>query len=158
MENDKDTQAYVESLDEMHNPASVEDDGFTKLPDNEYQTRLDKLYINRSKKGRMQTVWEFEVISGTHSFRKIVKFSGMDTAAGLDFLTRDLRKVGIDNFKWSNVQTQFSQPLDKLFLLQLVTKIKNEQTFQSIYILKLLNQDEVMVSKTLQNIEDDVPF
>lgn len=155
---DKDTEEYMKALDESHNPASVEDDGFTKLPDGEYQIRLDKLYINRSKKGRMQTVWEFEVISGSHSFRKIMKFSGMDTAAGLDFLTRDLRKVGIENFKWSDVQTQFSKPLDKLFLLQLVTKEKNEQSYQSIYILKSLNQDEVMVSKTLQNADDEIPF
>jgi hypothetical protein len=151
-----DTKAYLESLDETHNPASVEDGGFANLPDGEYQVRLDKIYISRAKKGegRVQTVWEFEVISGTHAFRKIMKFSGMDNAAGLDFLTRDLRKVGIDNFKWSNVQTQFSKPLDKLFLVSLVTKKKKDTEYQSMYILKALDQNEVMKSKAV----DDVPF
>jgi hypothetical protein len=149
-------QEYLNSLDETHNPASVEDDGFSKLPDGEYQVRLDKIYISRSQKERMQTVWEFEVISGPLAFRKIMKFSGMDTAVGLDFLTRDLRKVGIDNFKWSNVQTQFSKPLDKLFLLKLETKIKKEQPFQSVYILKALKQDEVLIGAPLK--DDDIPF
>jgi len=151
-----DTEAYLKALDETHNPASVEDSGFANLPDGEYQVRLDKLYISRAKKGegRMQCVWEFEVISGNQSFRKIMKFSGMDTAAGLDFLTRDLRKVGIDNFKWSNVQDQFKKPLDKLFLVALTTKKKGEQSFQSMYILKALDQNEVMKSDALK----DVPF
>lgn len=158
MSNDKDVQAYLNSLDETHNPAGVEDDGFSKLPDGEYQSRLDKLYISRSKKERVQCVWEFEVISGPQSFRKVMKFSGMDTAAGLDFLTRDLRRVGIDNFKWSNVDLQFPKPLDKLFLLRLATKIKDEQSFQSIYILKALDQNEVMKSESLKNTEKDVPF
>lgn len=150
----EDVSAYLGSLDETHNPASVEDAGFAKLPDDEYQARLDKLYINRSKKGKVQTVWEFEVMSGPHAFRKIMKFSGMDTNAGLDFLTRDLRNVGIDNFRWSTVQEQFGKPLDKLFLLKLQTKEKNGQVFQSIYILKGLNPDEIMKSDAL----DDVPF
>ena len=150
-------EIYLKALDEMHNPVSVEDDVFTKLPDGEYQGRLDRLYISRSKKERMQCVWEFEIISGVQAFRKIMKFSGMGSTIGLDFLTRDLRRVGIDKFKWSDVQTQFGKPLDKLFLLRLETKIKKDQIFQSVFIVKALNQDEVMVSKSLKN-DDDVPF
>jgi hypothetical protein len=160
--NEKET--YLASLDQTHNPENVEDNGFSKLPDGEVQSRLDKLYITRAKngQGRMQCVWEFEVISGKHAFRKIMKFSGMDNAAGLDFLTRDLRMAGIDNFKWSNVESQFNKPLDKLFLLKLQTKIKKntktgeEVAFQSIYILKQLDQNEVMKSDTLN--DNDVPF
>jgi len=152
-------EAYLKSLDETHNPASVEDDGFTKLPDGEYRGRLDRLYFSRSKKERMQCVWEFEIISGAQAFRKVMKFSGMDTAMGLDFLTRDLRRVGIDKFKWSNVQTQFDKPLDKLFLLRLETKVKKGQSFQSVFIVRALKEDEVMVSKPLRiDDDDDVPF
>jgi len=150
-------ETYLKALDETHNPAKVEDNVFIKLPDGEYQARLDSLYFSRSKKERMQCVWEFEIISGVQAFRKIMKFSGMDSTIGLDFLTRDLRRVGIDKFKWSDVQTQFGKPLDKLFLLRLETKVKKDQSFQSVFIVKALNQDEVMVSKPLKN-DDDVPF
>ena len=154
----EETQGYLDSLDETHNPDSVNDDGFARVPDNDYQVRLDKLYISRANKGegRVQCVFEFEVIVGDHAFRKINKYSGMDTAAGLDFLTRDLRKCGIDHFKWSNVELQFPKALDKLFLLNLKTKTKNDKQFQGMYILKELNRDEIMVSKTLAN--EDVPF
>ena len=105
----------------------------------------------------MQCVWEFKIISGVQAFRKIMKVSGMYTRIELDFLTRDLRRVGIDKFKWSDVQTQFDKPLDKLFLLRLETKVKKDQSFQSVFIVKALNQDKVMVSKSLE-IDDDVPF
>ena len=149
-------ETYLKSLDETHNPAKVEDNVFIKLPDGEYQARLDSLYFSRSKKERMQCVWEFEIISGVQAFRKIMKFSGMDSTIGLDFLTRDLRRVGIDKFKWSDVQTQFNKPLDKLFLLRLETKVKKDQSFQSVFIVKALKQDEVMVSTPLKN-DDDVP-
>ena len=151
-----DIQDYLESLDETHDPAAVADDGFAKLPDGEYHARLDKLYITRSKKERMQCVWDFEVISGAQAFRKIMKFSGMDTAQGLDFLTKDLRRVGIDKFKWSDVQEQFGKPLDKVFLLVLKTKMKDEQSFQAVYIVKPLDPNEILANKASQ--EEDVPF
>ena len=47
-------EAYLKALDEVHNPASVEDDVFDdvfiELPDGVYQGRLDSLYFSRSKK------------------------------------------------------------------------------------------------------------
>ena len=147
-------------LDNIHNPSSVPDSGFGKYPDNFYIMRIDKLYIDKAKKGegRLQCVWEFEIVQGDYSSRKHMKFSGMDNADGLDFLTRDLRTVGIDHFKWTNVHEQFDKALDKLVQVELKSKVgKDKKTvYQSTYIQKVLKQDDVMFSKDLR--DDDVPF
>jgi hypothetical protein len=152
---------YLKALDGSHNPASVED-GFSSLPDGKYHVRLDKLYFNQAKtSGRSQCVWEFDIIDGQYAFRKIFKFSGMDTGDNLDFLTRDLRRAGIENFKWSTVQEQFKNVLDKLFEVELKTKKTTKGEFQSIYIQKQLKSDEVMLSKTIAGqppVNGKVPF
>ena len=156
-----DMNSTLAALDEAHNPEGVED-GFSSLPDGAYHCRLDKLYISKSKKDRLQTTFEFDVIDGVFAFRKIKKFAGMEKAEALDFLTRDLRRVGIDNFKWSNVQEKFATALDKLFQIELKTKASTKPeggSFQSVYIQKELSSDEIMVSNKLKDAsKDDVPF
>lgn len=143
---------YVKSLDEAHNPASVED-GFASYPDMKVQARLDKLYFTKSReKQKPMCVFEFEIISGDYASRKIFKFANMETSQQLDFLTKDFRRIGITTFLWSDVQSKFPDALDKLFELELKT---NEKGFQSVYIQKQLNSDSVMVSDALKG---DVPF
>jgi hypothetical protein len=151
------TAEYLKALDEMHNPSSVED-GFSKYPDSKYQARLDKLYFSKTKEKpdkpqKQMCVFDFEIISGEFASRRILKFAFMDTADGLDFLTRDLRRVGIDSFMWSNVQEKFAGSLDKLFELELKT---GKGGYQAVYIQKQLNSDSVMVSSALK--KEDVPF
>jgi hypothetical protein len=150
----------LKSLDNTHNPSGVPDSGFGKYPDDVYIMRLDKIRIEKAKKGtgRLQCVWEFEIIQGDYASRKHMKFSGMDTADGLDFLTRDFRTAGITTFKWTNVHEQFSKILDKLFQVQLKSNVgKDDKVYQSTYIQKVINPDDVMVSKALST-NDDVPF
>ncbi len=154
-QNYEDVNAYMTALDDTHNPEGVEE-GFSKVPDNKYQTKLDKLYIARSKgkTKRLQLVIEFDVLNGTYAFRKIFKFCGLETADQLDYATRDLRRLGIVNFKWSTVQTQFKDVLDKLYEVEVKT---NDKGFTNVYIQEQLDTSKVMVSKTL-NKDKDVPF
>ena len=158
--NEQETQDYLDALDANHNPQGVEE-GFSSLPDGKYKARLDKLYFSRSKNEthpRNQCTFEFEVISGDFASRKINKFAGMETGDSLDWLTRDLRRVGIITFKWSDVSKQFPNALDKLFELELKTKKTAKGEFQSVYIQKELKRDEVMLSKTISGGKDTPPF
>jgi hypothetical protein len=158
-----DTNEYLKELDKQHNPSSVED-GFSSYPDAKYQTRLDKLYFSKTKPKtdeatgqpkpiKQMCVFDFEVIAGEYAHRKIMKFAQMDSVEKLDFLTRDLRRVGITSFMWSNVQEKFPTALDKLFELELKTK----NGFQSVYIQKELKSDAIMTSDALKP-KEDVPF
>jgi hypothetical protein len=148
---ENDFDAYVKSLDEAHNPADVPD--FSEVPAGSYQVRLDKIYINRSKtSGRTQCVMEFDVISGRHTGRTIWKFGGMMSAEQLDYLTNDLKRIGIKDFKWSNLQEKFPSVLDKTFEIQ----IKQKGEFKNIYIIRELTTKD-FVSDEVKN-GDDVPF
>jgi hypothetical protein len=148
-------QDKLNALDGEHNPSSVPDSGFGRYPDGTYVARIDKLYVDKSKAGNLQCVWDLEIIQGDYAARKLMKFSGMDSAQKLDFLTRDFRTVGIDNFKWSDVHNQFDKVLDKLVQIELKSKAKDGNVYQSIYIQKIVKPDDLMVSSALK---EDVPF
>lgn len=148
------TKEYLATLDSEHNPAEVEDMGFGNFPNSKYQVRLDKIYITKSKNGRVQCVIELEILNGSLAHRTIYKYSGMETEQNLDFLTRDLRVLGVPvNFKWGSVTEHFPSLLDNLYEVELKTK----GDFQNVYILKKLNQDNVLQVKETTP-EDDVPF
>jgi len=147
---------YMKTLDEMHDPEKVTDGEFEVLPDGVYQTRLDKVYITKAKKsGRIQCVIEFEIINGTLIYRKIYKYAGMETADNLDWLTRDLRKLGAPNdFKWTNIEDYFPNLLDNFYEVELYT---NKKGFQNPRINKKLDGDKCIVGSEV-NSNDDIPF
>ena len=129
------------------------------LPDNTYQVRLDAIYIAKSKASeRWQTVMELEVMSGSYAFRTIYKYCQMTTSQNLDFLTNDLRKLGVsEKFKWTNLEKEFAKIVDHLYEIALKTKGE----FQNVYIQKELTPEQVLQDKTTSNTpdaEDDVPF
>jgi len=142
---------YLKALDGTHNPASVED-GFASLDDGKYQVRLDKLYVGESQKGKVQCVFEMEVVSGQYAGRKVNKYSGMETEDQLDFLTKDMRRLGIATFMWSDLQSKFKGVLDHLYEITLKTKVNEKGSFQSIYINKeIKNGDLNLVSSALKD-------
>jgi hypothetical protein len=87
-----------------------------------------------------------------------MKFAGMETAEQLDYLTKDFRNIGITTFKWSTVQAQFKNVLDKLFEVE----VKTKGEFTNVYIQRPLKSDEVMLSKTIADAKDaagkPIPF
>ena len=137
-------ETFVEELDRVHNPSDVEDTGRTNYPDGVYQVRLDKIFIDKAKSsGRVQCVMEFEIMVGALAFRKIWKYAGMMTSQNLDFLTRDLRALGVPpEFKWSELVTKyFGKLLDKTYEVELKTtnSPKDGKDYQNIWIKKEIN-------------------
>jgi len=117
--------------------------------------RLDKIFIGKSRNTeRVQCTMAFEILAGELAYRTVWKFSGMETAQNLDFLTRDLRVLGAPvNFKWSEIENSFLGFLDTLLEIEL----KSKGEFQNIYIKKKLDQNKVL--KADQSLaEEDVPF
>lgn len=146
-------EEYLKQLDGVHRPEEVPDQTFENYPDGKYKARLDKIYISKSKSNdRTQCVMEFEIIEGTYAFRKAWKFSGMMTTDQLDWLTNDLRRLGITQFTWSTLPSKFQDILDNLYILELKTK----KGYQNVYITKKLSSED-MASSTVSG-DDDVPF
>lgn len=153
---------YLGDLDNIHNPQEVPEGfgGRANLPDSTYQVKLERIYIDKSKKsGRLQTIIKFVILSGGNKDRYITKYCGMETAQNLDYLTADLKKLGIkEQFTWKNLYTKFNKLLDRFYEVTLQTK----NGFQSVYINKEIElevkQDNKPFIKENINKDDDIPF
>ena len=154
----------LQDLNEMHTPDEVED--FGKFPDATYQGRLEKIYVEESKKGRNQCVMIFEIVSGSYQGREQRKYCGMETAENLDFLTRDIRTMGISSFIWTEFPSILPKLLDVIVEFELVTK----KGFQNMYIQKRISvagegksekkksQPIFKDEEPLDVPDDDIPF
>ena len=157
---DEKKEAMLKELNEMHTPEEVAD--FGKFPDGTYQGRLDKIYLEQSKKGRNQCVMDFEIISGTHQGRNQRKYCGMETPDNLDFLTRDLRTLGVPTFVWTELESLFPKLLDVVVEFEL----KSKDEFQNMYIQKRITTttgEEKPVTEKQKPMfssepDDDIPF
>lgn len=127
---DEEKEQMLNELDDIHKPEEVED-LFGKFQDSVYQVKLNKIYFYKTKE-QFKLVIEFEFISGTYNGRTVFKWCQMETEQNLDFLTNDLRKLGIKEFTWSTVEKQFPNVLDHTYEIELKTK----GDFQNIYIKK----------------------
>lgn len=153
---DEEKEQILTELDEVHNPETVEDK-FGEFLDSIYQVKLDKIYFRKVKE-KFKLVIEFEVISGTYINRTIWKWCQMETEQNLDFLTNDLRKLGIKKFSWSTVEKQFPNVLDHTYEVEL----KTSGNFQNVYIkkeIKVTSSNSQKKSSSIYNTsEDDIPF
>jgi len=155
---DEQKAEMLKELNEMHTPDEVSDLG--KYPDGTYQGKLDKIYLEQSKKGRNQCVMDFEIISGSYQGRNQRKYCGMETPDNLDFLTRDLRVLGIPSFIWTEVEKYFPKLLDTVIEFELVTK----DGFQNVYLQKRISVATETKPKEQKPLfgssepDDDIPF
>ena len=142
-------QEELAEMDRMHKPSEVED-LYGEIPDGDYIGRLESLMVAKSRSNKNQTIFEFE-LTGKYTGRKVWKYCQMSTPTNLDYLTIDLRRVGIKDFKWETVQTQFKNALDKYF--EITIKTKGE--FQNVYIQSMVSPPQNTNSPTSDN---DLPF
>ena len=156
---DEQKETMLKELNEMHTPDEVPDAG--KLPDGTYQGKLDKIYLEQSKKGRNQCVMDFEIVSGSYQGRNQRKYCGMETPDNLDFLTRDLRTLGIPSFIWTEVEKYFPKLLDTVIEFDLVTK----DGYQNVYLQKRIGVFEPAKPQGIEPMfgrsvpdDEDIPF
>jgi len=150
-------ESMLSDLDDMHKPEDV-DDLFGTPADSVYQVKLDKIYFYKTK-DKFKLVIQFNIISGTCIGRTIWKWCNMETEQNLDFLTNDLRKLGIKEFTWSTVEKQFPNVLDHTYEVELKTK----DNFQNVYIKKEIKvivsaNNSGKKSSIYDTQEDDIPF
>lgn len=146
MDND-DIQGFLKDWDSEWE--SIPDDSgneYTDIPDGKYQCTVNKVYIDRSKAGRMQLVWDLIVLNGSHKERHIWRYNGMESAENLKFLKQDIGRCGVNIAKVSDLPNNLQYLLDKI--IEVTLKTKGE--FQNCYINKMIAAGEYN--------EDNVPF
>jgi hypothetical protein len=102
-----------------------------EVPDGKYQVRVDKVKLDRSQKGNPMIKWDMVVISGTQANRHVFKNSVI-TPAALPFVKGDLKTVGINLAKFSELQQRLADLLD--VTLEVTKRTRGE--YSNVYFNK----------------------
>ena len=119
------------AFDEEYEQAEAPD--FDEVPDGKYQVRIEAVRMAESQKGDPMIKWDLIVISGQFEGRHIFKNSVI-TQASLPFVKGDLKTLGLQLPKFSELPNHLEELLDKR--LQVTKKTKDE--FTNVYFNKLL--------------------
>jgi hypothetical protein len=91
--------------------SSAEAPGFEEVPDGKYQVRIDTVRLDHSQKGDPLIKWDLGVIAGQHAGRHIFKNSVI-TPAALPFVKGDLKTLGLELAKFSDLSGRLKELLD----------------------------------------------
>ncbi len=123
--------AGLAAFDDEYDQAEAPD--FDEVPDGKYQVRIESVRIGESQKGDPMIKWDLIIISGQLEGRHIFKNSVV-TQASLPFVKGDLKTLGLQLPKFSDLPNHLEEVLDKR--LQVTKKTKDE--FANVYFNKIL--------------------
>lgn len=115
----------------------VEAPDFDEVPDGKYQVRIQAVRMGESQKGDPMIKWDLVVISGQLAGRHVFKNSVI-TQASLPFVKGDLKTLGVQLAKFSDLPNRLPEVLDKK--LEVTKKTKEE--FANVYFNKILTIPE----------------
>jgi hypothetical protein len=125
------TELDLTVFDEEYQQAEAPE--FEEVPDGKYQVRIEAARLAESSKGDPMIKWDLVVISGQFAGRHIFKNSVI-TSASLPFVKGDLKTLGVQLPRFSDLPNHLEELLDKR--LQVTKKTKDE--FSNVYLNKLL--------------------
>lgn len=70
--------------------------GGINVPDDDYISRLTKMYINKSKKGRLQVCSLYTIADGNYEGKEIMRFDGLDTEQSIAFFKGYCETIGLE--------------------------------------------------------------
>ena len=130
--------------------SSAETSDFEEVPDGKYQVRIDSVRLDRSQKGDPMIKWDLVVIAGQHNARHIFKNSVI-TPAALPFVKGDLKTLGLDLAKFSDLTGRLEELLD--VTLEITKRTRGE--FTNVYFNKRI---QIAGGIPGQRPTDGIPF
>ena len=130
--------------------SSAEAPSFDEVPDGKYQARIDSVRLDRSQKGDPMLRWDLIVIAGQHAGRHIFKNSVI-TPAALPFVKGDLKTLGMELTKFSDLQQRLEELLD--ITLEVTKRTRGEYT--NVYFNKRI---QIAAGAAPPSSTNDIPF
>jgi hypothetical protein len=143
---DVDLSAYDEEF------ASADASSHDEVPDGKYQVRIHGVRLDRSQKGDPLIKWDLVVIAGSQTNRHIFKNSVI-TPAALPFVKGDLKTLGLNLAKFSELQQRLEELLD--VTLEVTKRTRGEYT--NVYFNKRIQLAAGAATPPPRNM-DDIPF
>ena len=113
---------------------SAEAPSADEVPDGKYQVRIDGVRLDHSQKGDPMIKWDLIVISGSQSGRHIFKNSVI-TPAALPFVKGDLKTLGLDLARFSELNERLGDLLD--MTLEVTKRTRGE--YSNVYFNKRIS-------------------
>jgi hypothetical protein len=130
--------------------SSAETPSFEEVPDGKYQARIDEVRLDRSQKGDPMIKWDLIVIAGSQAGRHIFKNSVI-TPAALPFVKGDLKTVGLELAKFSDLAGRLEELLD--VTLEVTKRTRGEYT--NVYFNKRI---QIAAAAAGRPSADETPF
>lgn len=70
--------------------------GGVNVPDDDYISKLTKMYINKSKKGRLQVCSLYTIADGNYEGKEIMRFDGLDNEQSIAFFKGYCETIGLE--------------------------------------------------------------
>lgn len=144
---DVDLSAYDDDF------ASAESPAHDEVPDGKYQVRIHGVRLDRSQKGDPMIKWDLVVIAGSQCNRHIFKNSVI-TPAALPFVKGDLKTLGLNLAKFSELQQRLEELLD--VTLEVTKRTKGEYT--NVYLNKRMQLAASAAAPPPPRNSGDIPF
>jgi hypothetical protein len=143
-----DSQVDLSSFDDEFETAEAP--SYEEVPDGKYQVNIESVKLESSQKGDPMIKFDLEVISGSQAGRHIFKNSVI-TQASLPYVKGDLKTLGLELAKFSELAGRLEELLDKK--LEVTKRTRGDYT--NVYFNRRLN----IASAPSSGLPDeDLPF
>ena len=132
--------------------ASAETQNHDEVPDGKYQVRIQGVRLGHSQQGNPMIKWDLVVIAGNQINRHIFKNSVI-TPAALPFVKGDLKTLGLDLAKFSDLQHRLDELLD--VTLEVTKRTRGE--YANVYFNKRI-QLAASAAAPSPRSAGDIPF
>jgi hypothetical protein len=143
-----DSQVDLSSFDDEFETAEAP--SYEEVPDGKYQVNIESVKLESSQKGDPMIKFDLEVISGSQAGRHIFKNSVI-TQASLPYVKGDLKTLGLELAKFSELAGRLEELLDKK--LEVTKRTRGDYT--NVYFNRRLN---IAAAPSGGLADEDLPF
>jgi hypothetical protein len=143
-----DSQVDLSSFDDEFETAEAP--SYEEVPDGKYQVNIESVKLESSQKGDPMIKFDLEVISGSQAGRHIFKNSVI-TQASLPYVKGDLKTLGLELAKFSELAGRLEELLDKK--LEVTKRTRGDYT--NVYFNRRL---KIASAPSAGLADEDLPF
>jgi hypothetical protein len=143
-----DSQVDLSSFDDEFETAEAP--SYEEVPDGKYQVQIESVKLEQSQKGDPMIKFDLAVISGSQAGRHIFKNSVI-TQASLPYVKGDLKTLGLELAKFSELAGRLEELLDKT--LEVTKRTRGD--YSNVYFNRRLNIAHVPSAGVAH---EDLPF
>ena len=133
---------FLKQLDSEWQGITPKENGFSELPEGDYQCKVESAQIKESRQGLPMLNWGLRVISGQYARRMVYKPQRL-VSESLPYLKADLELLRISPEKISDLETVLPFALDAVVDIRIKNStLKDGSPVQNVFFNKLVREGQ----------------